>query len=182
MAAKKKKKGGIGQLSFNWGKYDERIPKLFGILCIFLAVYLFIAFSSYLFTWQEDQDRVLQFSWSLLLESDVQMSNWLGRLGAIVSNIFFYWGFGLPSYIFVFLLATIGLGKVQNASSRQYVGTIWNAFLMLLFFSVLMEFIFRNSTFPWGGAFGEGVSTWLTNFVGTIGTIALFIFLLLVGK
>ena len=179
MAAKKKKKGGIGQLSFNWGKYDERVPKLLGILCIFLAVYLFIAFTSYLFTWQEDQDRVLQFSWGLLLEGDVQMSNWLGRLGAIVSNIFFYWGFGIPSFIFIFLLGIIGMGKVQKVPTRQYTTTIWNSFLMLLFFSVLLEFIFRKSTFPWGGAFGEGVSSWLVNFVGVIGTIALLIFLVI---
>ena len=102
MAAKKKKKSAFGQLSLNLGKYDERIPKLFGVLCMFLAIYLFIAFSSYVFTWQTDQDRVLQFSWGLLLQGDVEMSNWLGRLGAIVSNMFFYWGFGLPSFIFVF--------------------------------------------------------------------------------
>ena len=47
----------------------------------------------------------------------------------------------------------------------------------MLFSSVLLEFIFSNSEFPWGGAFGQEVCTWLTNFLGTIGLIILFIFI-----
>ena len=102
--ATKKKKGGLKQLSIPFKFTDERIPKIIGILSLLLAVYLFIAFTSYLFTWQEDQDRVLQFNWGLLLEGDLKVTNWLGRLGAIVSNMFFYWGFGIPSFIFFQLL------------------------------------------------------------------------------
>ena len=79
---------------------DERVPKIVGLILMFLAFYLLISFTSYLFTWEEDQDRVLQFSWGLLLE-DFKMSNWLGRLGAIVSNMFFYWGFGASSFLIV---------------------------------------------------------------------------------
>ena len=59
MAAKKRKKK--GQLSLNLGVNDERIPKLLGILCLFFALYLFIAFTSYLFTWHIDQDKVMRF-------------------------------------------------------------------------------------------------------------------------
>jgi len=104
MAAKKKSKGILSQLSFNFNKFklDARVPKLLGLLFLLFAFYLFIAFSSYLFTWEADQDQVLQFSWGLLLQSEVEMSNWLGRLGAIFSNIFFFWGFGLPSYALIF--------------------------------------------------------------------------------
>lgn len=47
--AKTKKKS--GQLGLRMGLSDERIPKLFGLLLMFIAVYLTIAFVSYLFTW-----------------------------------------------------------------------------------------------------------------------------------
>ena len=108
MARKKKKQS---QLSFKFGVLDERVPKVLGIFCWFIAFYLFIAFSSYLFTWQEDQDRVLRFSWKLFTESDLQMANWLGRLGAIVSNMFFLLGFrnSLPLFLFFCYLAVVGL-------------------------------------------------------------------------
>ena len=183
MAAKKKSKGVFSQLSFNFDKMklDARVPKLLGLLCLLFAFYLFIAFSSYLFTWEADQDRVLQFSWGLLLQSEVEMSNWLGRLGAIFSNIFFFWGFGLPSYILVFMMSVVGLSFVKEEPLSNHRLTLWYSFLLLLFLSILFEFTFRNAAFPWGGAFGEGVSTWLISFIGTIGTITLLLFCVLIS-
>ena len=177
MAAKKRKKS--GQLSLRIGVNDERIPKMIGVLCLFFALYLFIAFTSYLFTWQTDQDRVLRFSWELLLNGQMEMANWLGRLGAIVSNIFFYWGFGLPSYIFVAALVTIGLALIKRTPSSKYYGTLRTYLLWLLILSVFFEFVTPNADFPWGGAFGAGVSMWMLNFVGTAGLIVLFLFMIL---
>lgn len=176
MAAKNRKK--TGQLSLRLGINDERVPKLVGILCLFSALYLFIAFTSYLFTWSQDQDRVLRFSWALLLESGMDMANWLGRLGAIVSNMFFYWGFGLPSYILIVILVTMGLALVRRAPLH----TLWPKFrlwlLIMLAASVFFEFVGSSVAFPVGGAFGEAVSKWLVSFVGTAGMIVLLFFLL----
>ena len=104
--AKKKKKG---QLSLRLGINDERVPKMLGVLLLFIAAYFFVAFVSYLFTWRIDQDRVLRFSLSLLLQGDIDMANWLGRLGAIVSNMFFYWGFGIASFVFIYIFGKVGL-------------------------------------------------------------------------
>lgn len=177
MAAKKRKKK--GQLSLKLGINDERIPKLAGILLLFLSLYFIIAFTSYLFTWALDQDKVLRFSWKLLLDNTEEMANWLGRLGAIVSNMFFYWGFGLPSFVIVAILMVSGQGLVR----RQQLSKYWPKFrlwiLLMLIFSVFLEFIAGDAAFPWGGAFGEAVSEWLISFVGTIGMIILLIFLLI---
>ncbi len=173
--AKKKKKG---QLSFKFGINDERIPKLLGMLSIFFALYFFIAFISYLFTWRIDQDRVLRFSWGLLLQSDLEMANWLGRLGAIVSNIFFYWGFGIASFIVVFIMVILGVNLIRRAPLKRYIAVLRRSVLLMLFLSVFSEFFFDGAEFPIGGAFGEGVSNWLHNFVGTAGMILLFIFII----
>ena len=102
----------------------------------------------------------------------------LGRLGAIVSNMFFYWGFGLPSYIFVFLLTVIGFGLVKRTPFSKHWLVIRYSIVFLLISSVFLSFIFSNSYFPWGGAFGQGLSTWLTTFLGTIGMVLLFVFLI----
>ncbi|MFK7934331.1 MAG: DNA translocase FtsK 4TM domain-containing protein [Saprospiraceae bacterium] len=176
--AKKKKKG---QLSFKLDIKDERVPKLMGILCLFFALYLFIAFTSYMFTWAEDQDRVFRFSWGLLLQSDLEMANWLGRLGAIVSNMFFYWGFGVPSFIFVFLLTVFGIALIKGTSWRKRMMVLRHSLLTMAFLAVVLEFLFQDSAFPWGGAFGEGVSSYLVKFVGNIGTIIIFIFVIFGG-
>ncbi len=171
--AKKRKKG--KRFEFK----DERVPKLFGILCLFLAVYLFIAFTSYLFTWRIDQDLVLRFNWALLGQTDLAMSNWLGRLGAIVSNSFFYWGFGLPSYIVVVLLIILGLNLIRRTPLNLFWSQLRTGIVLLLILAVLFEFLFHSS-FPWGGAFGSSINFWLSSFVGTAGMIVLFIALLAV--
>jgi len=179
MAAKKRNKKKKGQLSLKLGINDERVPKLLGILCIFFAIYLFIAFTSYLFTWQTDQDSVLRFSWRLLLESDIEMDNWLGRLGAIISNMFFYWGFGLPSYVFVVILFFGGTALIRRIPLRHRWPKFRQWLLLMAIFSVFLEFVAGSAEFSWGGAFGEGVSAWLISFVGVAGMIILLLFLLI---
>ncbi len=170
-----KKKSNKRQLSLRMGVNDERIPKIGGILFLFLAIYLFIAFTSHLFTWQVDQNVFSPFSWSKLFNSDLGVENWLGRLGAAISNMFFFWGFGLPSYLFVFLFGTLGMGLVNRIPLRQYLPVIRYGLVVMLFFSVLLEFIFRQAEFPWGGAFGDNVCGWLVKFVGNVGTFFVFV-------
>ena len=178
MSAKKKQKK--GQLSLKLGINDERVPKLLGLLCLFFAFYLFVALVSYLFTWQADQDKVLRFSWWQLFRADLRMENWLGRLGAIISNMFFYWGFGLPSFILVFLLGLYGWNKIQ----RRPFMTMWplmrQLLILMVALSIFFEFVFYSASFPWGGAFGESASKWLTGFVGNIGMIALILFIFII--
>ena len=64
---------------------DERTHKITGAVLLLLAVFLFIAFTSYLFTWKEDQDKVLHGSAILWPSSEVKVANLLGHLGAWVS-------------------------------------------------------------------------------------------------
>ncbi len=159
---------------------DERFPKLIGMLFLFLAFYLFIAFASYLFTWDIDQDRVLRFSWSLLLE-DFEMANWLGRLGAIVSNMFFFWGFGVASFIFVYLFYRYGVAMVRQVPLGNLTPLLRYSAIWTVIISVVLGFAFQKASFPWGGAFGEALAMWIQNFIGVVGTLALFVFALLVA-
>ncbi|NJL74001.1 MAG: DNA translocase FtsK, partial [Saprospiraceae bacterium] len=172
MGKKKKKKG----LGIN----DERVPKLFGVLCLVIAAYLLIAFTSYLFTWQADQDKVLEWNWRLLSAKDLEIENWLGRLGAVVSNLFFYWGFGLPSFLLIPILTYLGLALIRSYTLTLFWERLRNGFLMVVGTSILLEFILRTTAFPVGGAFGDMISTWLIEFVGTAGLIVLLIALAVV--
>ena len=72
---------------------DERTWKITGAVFLLIAIFLFIAFISYFFTWKEDQDKV--FRGGLLFANDIKVSNLLSRLGAVVSHFFIYKGFGV---------------------------------------------------------------------------------------
>src|SRR6478672_9648328 len=78
---------------------DERTYKILGTVFLLIAIFLFIAFTSYLFTWEEDQDKVFHGASILYPSSDVKVANLLGNLGAYISHQFFYKGFGIASYL-----------------------------------------------------------------------------------
>ncbi len=172
MARKKKKKS--RQLSFDFLK-DERLPKIVGVFCLLFATYLLVAFTSYFFTWKMDQAFVHDFSWKFFSDSTHDIKNSLGKLGAVVSNGLINNWFGVPSLIFIYIFGKIGLKKLKGINILTYWKDIRNAFIGMLFLSVVLGFFFCGNDFPYGGGFGNSVAVWLDNLVGSIGVYFLFI-------
>ena len=73
---------------------DERTGKIIGAVFLLIAVFLFISFTSYLFTWKEDQ-AIAQQGFSALLDNDKPVANLLGRFGAVISHFFIFKAFGI---------------------------------------------------------------------------------------
>ncbi len=170
---RKKKKG---QLLLPFKTKDERIPKIFGAFLLLMAFYLFIAFTAYLFTWKVDQSLVQKYGWGLLVEPSAIIHNQLGKLGAIISNIFIYWTFGLPAFALVFILAILGSSLFKSMSIRKHYPLIRNIAVSMVLAAVFLEFIFPDASFPVGGAIGESIAQWLNGVLGTLGLGLLFIF------
>jgi DNA segregation ATPase FtsK/SpoIIIE, S-DNA-T family len=82
---------------------DERTHKIAGTVFLLIAFLLFIAFTSYLFTWDEDQDEVFKAGSNLFWGTDVKVSNLLGTLGAFLSHFFIYKGCFLAEKYFLLL-------------------------------------------------------------------------------
>jgi S-DNA-T family DNA segregation ATPase FtsK/SpoIIIE len=153
---------------------DERTHKITGAVFLLLAIFLFIAFTSYLFTWREDQDKVFRGGASILLPStDAKSENLLGNLGAYVSHQFFYNGFGFASFFFCSFFFITGSNWLFAKKLFSIRRNIRYVVVGVLFFSVSLAFITKGSPFSWGGAFGEMISEWLTRVLGWIGTACL---------
>ena len=167
----RKKKSSGKKFSFK----DERITKIIGAVCFFVAIYLTIAFVSYFFTWKFDQDKVLALSGGILFNGEVSVQNWLGRLGAFTSHFFFYWGFGLSSFLFILLFGKLGLALIRKTPLNEFFNFALHTFLLISFLSVFMEFITRDSAFCWGGLMGYSICNYLINFVGHLGLILLLV-------
>jgi S-DNA-T family DNA segregation ATPase FtsK/SpoIIIE len=154
---------------------DERTHKILGSVLLLISFFLFISFTSYLFTWAEDQDKVLQGFSKFLFGSDVQAANLLGRIGAYTSHIFFYKGFGIASYLFCTLFFIIGV----NLLFKRKIFSVWRNFryvvVGLIFFSTALSFVMSGQVFPWGGEVGNMVSKWLIGLIGRLGTASVLI-------
>lgn len=175
--AKSKKNTSSAKLTFKGFLHDERTRQISGVLMILGSFFLLVAFISYLLNWSQDQNTVWQHPWRQLFDSDVEVKNHLGKLGAVVSHQFFYRWFGISSFFFVAWLFTLGINTFFGKrvfNNRKIIG---KGAIILVWLSTVLAFILYDAAFPWGGAFGKGNYLALEGLLGKIGTAAfLFVF------
>ena len=154
---------------------DDRIRKITGMVLLTVALYLFLAFTSYLFTWKADQAAALYYGWGLLLTDDVTVSNWLGPFGATISHTAFYYGFGATSFLFVYLLGLTGMAVLKRRPLVKLQRQLRWGLFGLMGLSIMLAFTFRMLDFPIGGAYGYLVSSWLERMIGIPGVVIVFL-------
>ncbi|NCI46058.1 FtsK/SpoIIIE family DNA translocase [Sediminibacterium soli] len=152
---------------------DERTAKIAGAVCLLLTVFLFVSLTSYLFTWQEDQDKVHQFGIRIFATDDVRVNNLLGVLGAYVAHALVYKGFGLASYLFCTSFFVLGVNLLFGKKIFSLVRNLKYVVTGLLVISMAFAFGARGSAFSWGGAVGELLTEWFVKWIGNVGTGAL---------
>lgn len=157
---------------------NERTQKLIGLLLMMAGVYLFIALLSYIFTWEKDQDKVLG-PMAELFAIDTKVFNWLGKSGALVSHLFMYKGFGVASFILVPVLIIYGLQKVLNKKITKPSAFTAKWLFFLVWTSLVAAFFFHDKLFYLGGGYGYILNIQLSNYVGSIGTLAILAFSML---
>lgn len=163
---------------------DERLHRVIGLALVLSSVYLLVAFTSFLFTWKADQDKVLGSWWELFFASDevapavagTEVDNWLGKLGAVISHIFIHRGFGVASYFFVAFTFLAGFRVLFKSSPFPLRTFFKRSAFVLIWSSVGLGYIFHNDYFFLGGTFGFQTSLWLNQSVGIIGTGFLMVF------
>jgi S-DNA-T family DNA segregation ATPase FtsK/SpoIIIE len=166
--------------STNSKKLDARFIKISGLLLVLVSLYLFIAFFSYLFTWKEDQSVVSNASFNIIFDAaNHKVENWLGIIGAMVSHLFMYRGFGLASFLFVLASFLIGYRLLFKVSLLKISRTLAYSTFFLVFVSITTAFIISFVQTDWyflSGAYGIQMNYWLNNVIGKAGTAGLIAF------
>tara|TARA_B100000508_G_C11465884_1_gene282588 strand:- start:70959 stop:73439 length:2481 start_codon:yes stop_codon:yes gene_type:complete len=172
----KKKTGGFS-LQQLYGKVDKRKTKsITGTICLLLSVYLFIAFVSYLFTWKQDQDLIMDSGFFSFIFGDTstEVGNWLGKFGAWISHLFIYSWFGIASFAFSFLFFVSGIRLLVNIRLLPLRRTFLIAAVGILWTSIFLGLFSENVSYL-GGLFGYAMNEWLSSALGEIGA---FLFVL----
>ncbi|BAX81537.1 FtsK/SpoIIIE family DNA translocase [Labilibaculum antarcticum] len=157
---------------------DERIKFLFGITLSLFTIYIGLAFVSFFFTGGADQSK-LDIKWlELITDSKVRVENWTGKTGAYISNLVINKGFGIASFSFLYVLVVLTL-RIWGVKIQSLRKTIIYTLLFCIWFSVLMSFLFVQSTSHsflfLGGVHGYFISEWLISLIGNIGTLFLVV-------
>ena len=158
---------------------DERTHKIAGAIFMLIAFILFFAFTSYLFTWNEDQSKVINQGARLLLANDVKVNNLLGTLGAFISHFFFFKGFGVASYLMCTSFFTVSINLFFGKKVFSIARNIKYVIIGLVVLSVAFAVAFSKNGFPWGGAVGDMIRDWMYAVIGQVGTLAILLVALL---
>ena len=180
-------KEGLPKFNFD----SSRVIKIFGLFLLFLSIYFLVSFTSYLFTWQDDQSYVINANggWSNLFKTVAELKsngvinpniqNWTGKLGALLSHQFMYEWFGLASFIFVFVFIIIGYRLLFKVKLLSIHKTLAYSFFVLIFTSITLAFFHSFiGDYPHyiEGEFGYFSNLLLQAQIGATGVGALLVF------
>ncbi|MBR0523971.1 MAG: DNA translocase FtsK 4TM domain-containing protein [Prevotella sp.] len=152
---------------------------LFGVILFIIAVYLVIAFISYLTTGQADQSLVLDLRPDEWLNSKKEFQNSCGSLGALLSHFFIARCFGWAAFIIPLLVGLLGV-KLMRAFQHF---NLWKWFLSLAIIMIWCSVVFAKFFTPLtgdqvynpGGDHGQFISQWLENVIGAPGLSAVLL-------
>jgi S-DNA-T family DNA segregation ATPase FtsK/SpoIIIE len=171
--------------------HDGRLIKIIGLFFLILSLYFLIAFTSYLFTWQQDQSYVSTANggWHNLFKTQQELiengiknpvvENWLGKFGALLANQFIFEWFGVASFLFILVFFIIGYRLLFKVKLYAVNKTLGYSFFGIVFISIAIGFVHAFIIdYPHflEGEFGYWSNRLLDAQIGQAGTAGLLIF------
>ncbi len=147
----------------------SNILKYTGIAVAVFALFTLISSVSYLFTWQEDCSIM---SHPDMMDRNVEVSNWAGKIGYRWGSFLVARCFGLGSFALIFLLAAVAHRLFFWKRSKGLLRTTFVAVSGTFVASLILSFCslkFGADTFFGGGLGGDAghaVIRWMEHLVG----------------
>ena len=146
---------------------------IFGGFLVLFALFLIFAFTSFFFSWQADQSL-----WADLTNREEIADNLGSKIGAYLSYLLMYKGFGIATFIAVWLIFLSGLKYLFNIKIALLNRWYWGTLLMVLL-ATFLGFLQGKSTIL-SGVSGYEVNHFLQDYFGKIGTFLILFFFALV--
>ena len=145
-----------------------------GSFLVISGILLFIALLSYFFTGESDQTVLGDFT-----NRSIDTNNWLSKVGAWISHLLIYKGFGVTSFIVSGLLLLSGISVLANSSKKRLWRNWFWGTLVIIWGSMVFGFVFHTAP-KLGGTIGFELNILLQDYVGKIGTALLLVFCFIV--
>lgn len=151
-----------------------KIKLVTGSILSLMSIYLLLACISYLFTWKQDQDQLLNqdFLGYIFNKNIPAAENWLGKFGAWSSHLLIYKGFGIGAFGLVFIFFLLGVRILFNTALLPIRRSISITASYIIWSSLFLGFFNSNVSYA-GGTFGFYVNEWLQLTLGSFGALTL---------
>ncbi|MBR5764987.1 MAG: DNA translocase FtsK 4TM domain-containing protein, partial [Bacteroidaceae bacterium] len=151
---------------------SEKICPIIGIILIGIAIFIILAFLSFLSTGSEDYSEVSDNAPAV-----ENIKNMMGLRGARISHYLINQCFGIPAFVIPVFMIMAGLKLTKSFRIRLWKWFVYLSLIMLwnsLLFGMI-DFEFLNCPFfiRFGGQHGINMFKWMNGQIGTAGVIIL---------
>ncbi len=163
---------------------DRRLQLSVGFFLLAASLFLFVAFISYLFTGQADQSVIDAVQELGVLQSGLEVENWMKLYGALGAHYFIFEWFGLASFLLPFLFFLYGYRIVFYRSLINLNSATIFVFFFLIWISLFLgDIVLSNKNVTTlsflSGGIGYNLAVIVNSLIGW-GSILLLIFSLVV--
>ncbi|MDX2250193.1 MAG: DNA translocase FtsK [Bacteroidia bacterium] len=156
----------------------DQSRKIFAWSLLFFCVISILSCISYFFTGNGDQSAT-----EAGIEAAAEVNNWLGFVGAKLSDLIIRRGFGIFSFVLLLYGMIVGLVFLENDFYDFAKKILKYVLFVVLFGSVFfsyIEILMNSTTFDLGGGFGYYVNHFFFRYVARVGMAFLLLFALVV--
>ncbi len=158
---------------------NETTQFVVGLLCVMVALYMILAFSSFILNGGADQSALEQPTATEQLEGITDnVKNSTGKSGAHIAQLLINNSFGVSAYSIAVFLLLLGLNLMRTYKfNLKHWGIccatilVWGSLLL----SITVDRWFTGSGIYWGGYHGHNVTEWLDGQFGMPGIIILLL-------
>lgn len=158
--------------------HSETFRFVIGLMCVMLAVYMMLSFTSFFFTGGNDQSVLSHPLSGELSGTNTHIENYTGARGAQLAEFLINRCFGIPAYFLVAFFVAFGMHLMQAYQLQVkkwffgcFVGMYWSSVAFAFFFGSLFEDSF---IYP-GGLHGCRLSEWIIAQIGAPGLLLLLL-------
>ena len=159
---------------------NETVQFVTGLLCVMVAVYMALAFTSFILNGGADQSAIEQqtITEQIANPTKQETQNSTGERGAHIADSLINSSFGVSSYSIALFLALLGLTLMRIRKFDLKYWFICCATILIwgsLFLSVTVDRWLDASATYWGGYHGYNAAAWLDSQFGMPGIIIILI-------
>jgi S-DNA-T family DNA segregation ATPase FtsK/SpoIIIE len=162
---------------------DFRVRFFTGLFLLVYAVFLFVAFISFIFTGGADHSKFNINFFEFISNSNINVENWTGKFGAYFADLFINSGVGISAITVVAVIIVIAF-KLIKISIAPLKKTLLHSFFISIYVSILLGYIFQDSVnnqyILLGGETGYFMSKWLISAIGNVGIILFLVFAIVI--
>lgn len=138
-------------------------PRIFfGLFFILLSLILFLSFISFLFNWKADQSQA-----GSMLDKTIKSSNFIGKLGDYLGNLFIFQSVGIAAFLVAFLILMLGTLILKKKYFKPWK-TIGHSLFFICWLPIFLGAVTQGEGVL-SGVYGYQIMDFLASMIGSVG-------------